>query len=202
MRKFSSCAHRPRWGSGLGRFGERSEYEPLPSAHCLASFCPMRWFLLSCVGRDCARRRTHFLCFAKESKQRKASRSQGPSGSLRCSQRAGSGANSLRSNKHPPLSARCCAAQPCQNGMKSLRGIASLAPGIQCPTFFGSCRYAWLLSIRSPPMLATEAGLRVGAIWRACEYEPRPAAPPLVPRAVFLGASTCNSPLVLRATLP
>ena len=147
--------------------------------------------LLCALGRDCARRRTHFLCFAKESKPRKASRSQGPSGPLRCSQRAESGANSLRSNKHPPDPPAAALLSPARTAWSPFGALLRSPRKFKARYFSGLIsRVGLFLPIRSPPTLAPEAGLRVGAIWRACEYEPRPAAPPLVPRAVFPGAPT------------
>ena len=78
----------------------------------------------------CARRRTHFFCFAKRSKQEKATRSLGP---LRCATGqpavlgvSGVWHNSLRSDMRQPLSAASCAPRPSPTGLAVQRAFAAL----------------------------------------------------------------------------
>ena len=65
-------------------------------------------FAGSCAGGRglvvglCARQRTHFSCFAKKSKQKKASRIRRPCGHAALLSFGGVRANSLRSNMRAP----------------------------------------------------------------------------------------------------
>ena len=84
----------------------------------------------------CARLRTHFSCFAKKSKQKKATRSLGPCAALRatCGARYRQAAAELASLRQSSPTARCAAtcrllrssAQPHGVGDEARRAFAAL----------------------------------------------------------------------------
>ncbi|AGU51037.1 hypothetical protein VAPA_1c39590 [Variovorax paradoxus B4] len=99
-------------------------------------------------GRVSPRRATHFLCFAKESKQRKATPTVCVP-PLRCGQPAvldsgGGPQNSLRSNSCGPDPASICAPRRSQKGWKRA-AFASLGPNTNSPipTTAGAARLRW-----------------------------------------------------------
>ena len=144
-------------------------------------FPSVEWFLVATVferirltleaSRVSPRRATHFLCFAKESKQRKATpTARDPS--LRCGQPAllaprGKAANSLRSNMRPSFSALCCAARHGQRGPQPesglVRGRGSPLPLVP----FWLCRGAQRQAETGPCMFEPKASLHGPRLARA-----------------------------------